>query len=241
MYRLILLLTVFNSYSQNSIMVPKSGTIIFRRDQIIFDNQSFEQSTKELSKKMIVTMKNDCNLSDESFNEIEYFKSANLYQDFFGNSFETYKFYNTFKGEKIEYWYSIDDEIQNDTIVFQIDNLPLQFESHHRNSEFLYPIVRILNINEFRDENKDIEGYPCFKVEFTYSEKYSEDDWKCFRNNLTQRMELWVTEKIKANFHPVLNSAEILEKYYPLEIIEYTDELKGVQVVYKVEKISLSN
>ena len=51
--------------------------------------------------------------------------------------------------------------------------------------------------------------------------------------------ELWVTEEIKCNYHPVINDIEILEKYYPLEIIEYSNDIKGVLTSYKIETLEL--
>ena len=54
----------------------------------------------------------------------------------------------------------------------------------------------------------------------------------------TSTRELWVTESIKSLYHPVINDFQILEKYYPLLIIQYSDEIKGFQTEYKLEKLT---
>jgi hypothetical protein len=38
---------------------------------------------------------------------------------------------------------------------------------------------------------------------------------------------MWVSNKIKSEFQPVVNDKIILDKYYPLEIIETTDMFNG--------------
>lgn len=249
MYRFILLLFILNSYSQDRAMVPTSGTIVFRKDRIVTDSIAYERSTKELSKKMIESMKNEFEkkasgetdeIKKEQFSQgLEYAEKTNLYLEFYGDDFGIYRFYTTFKGDKIEYCYSIDNEIQNDTVVYDTKYLPIKFESHEWGGEFLYPIVEIIDIKEFRNDKKEIESYSCFKVELTYKEHFAETDWENFRNDLIQRKELWVTEKIKASMHPVLHAGEILEKYYPLEIIEYEDEVEGYKTLYKLEKFDV--
>jgi hypothetical protein len=63
-----------------------------------------------------------------------------------------------------------------------------------------------------------------------------------FVANVTSNIrELWVTQEIKCNYHPVINEEEILNKYYPLEIIEYSDEIKGQKTTYKIESLDINS
>ena len=96
----------------------------------------------------------------------------------------------------------------------------------------------IIKLIEHKNETKLINGYACFKVVYSYKEPASEFDF--FENVITNTRELWVTEGIKCNYHPLINESEILEKYYPLEIIEYSDDLKGFRTTYKVATIKIN-
>ncbi len=59
---------------------------------------------------------------------------------------------------------------------------------------------------EYKDAIKYIAGYKCFKVTLFNA------------INPYYGMEMYVTEDIKLNYHPVMNCKETLNKYFPLYI-----------------------
>lgn len=75
-----------------------------------------------------------------------------------------------------------------------------------------------LNIVEFIEEKsvtKNINGFDCFRVIYKIEDTF---------DNLTDRIELimYVTEEIASKYHPVVHIPQILDKYYPLDIIYKT-------------------
>lgn len=56
---------------------------------------------------------------------------------------------------------------------------------------------------------RNISGYDCFKVILKNSEKPE------------HILELYVTEKIKLNYHPIINCESIFKNYFPLYIKEF--------------------
>ncbi|WP_316768477.1 hypothetical protein [Pedobacter frigiditerrae] len=50
---------------------------------------------------------------------------------------------------------------------------------------------------------------------------------------------LWVTDQLKSPFHFAVKANEILSKYYPLEIIERVDKIKGLETTYILTAINL--
>lgn len=88
---------------------------------------------------------------------------------------------------------------------------------------------------EYRDQTKVILGYKCFKVLLK----------KKFQNNsrsVIYDFEMYVTEDIDLNYNPANRNKDILEKYYPLEIIKKPrQEVMGEVTVWKVKHIDLNN
>jgi hypothetical protein len=98
----------------------------------------------------------------------------------------------------------------------------------------------IIEIKEIRDQRKIINDYECFKVIYSFRVGDKNKD-NYFINNIlmpTSR-EMWVTERIKYNYHPIISESQILEKYYPLEIIEKNDRIKGLLTTYKLITLNL--
>jgi hypothetical protein len=62
---------------------------------------------------------------------------------------------------------------------------------------------------EFRAIKKTISGYSCFKVVLNHMV------------NTDYLIELYVTEDIKLNYHPIINCKEVINDYFPLYIKEY--------------------
>lgn len=77
----------------------------------------------------------------------------------------------------------------------------------------LSSILKSYDLIEYRNDTKMILGYTCFKIVLKK---------KNVRNpHLTVfDIEMYVTEDIKLNYNPVSRYEDILNKYYPLEIIK---------------------
>lgn len=101
--------------------------------------------------------------------------------------------------------------------------------------------IRLLSIPddfeivEYKNITKLILGYQCFKVLVK----------KKFKNNshLTiYDMEMYVTEDINLKFSPICSYKEIINKYYPLEIIRKPREQVMAEVtIWKIKEIQLTD
>lgn len=87
---------------------------------------------------------------------------------------------------------------------FSTFNFTLRKEQIHKANICNYILEK-----EYRDIKKIISGYTCFKVILKNPKK----------PNYT--LELYVTEDIKLNYHPVINCNFIIDDYFPLYIKEY--------------------
>lgn len=109
------------------------------------------------------------------------------------------------------------------------------------------------DIEEFKNERKKIKGFDCYKVivktKFTYDKTI----------NTIFTYKLFVSEKIKLKYHPVLHFKEFTKDFYPLDIkrkgefifnqdslTKYQKLLKrtweeqiGKEIHYKLVKITL--
>ncbi|MEZ4968952.1 MAG: hypothetical protein R2814_04690 [Flavobacteriaceae bacterium] len=82
---------------------------------------------------------------------------------------------------------------------------PLRFEIYETEENGLKPFDNYKIIKENRADTKIIAGRECFQVIVDIiSNGYS--------------MELYVTESIELNYHPIMNFKEILDKYFPLYV-----------------------
>ncbi|BFO66023.1 hypothetical protein [Chryseobacterium sp. KCF3-3] len=98
----------------------------------------------------------------------------------------------------------------------------------------------ILKIDEDRNNRKTINGYDCFKVTYQYQEnkESSDEDYLAFAGDIIYQREMWVTEKIRSLYHPVVFDKSILEKYYPLSILETQNSIKGFERRFKLDTIT---
>ncbi|MBC8753924.1 hypothetical protein H2O64_04530 [Kordia sp. YSTF-M3] len=90
-------------------------------------------------------------------------------------------------------------------------------------------------IIENRNKTKNIEGFHCFQVNLRR---------KTINNSHlpVYDFEMYVTEEIKLNYNPVWNYKDILEKYYPLEIIKKSREAIMTEITtWKIKSIDLKN
>ncbi|WP_298307764.1 hypothetical protein [Flavobacterium sp.] len=247
----------YNLYSQSKAIVPTKGTIAFEKSEKITDSLLYKKSISELNIKMKDALKKTVlkereemgELADSTLiDEIINMEGIISFEDFLFQKKDKLTFNHEYNNKEISYYVTIDEKILNSFKTINITNIKETIDKKNSSqiatedfgdSPFLYSKIEILNISEFPKLIRKIEGYNCFKVILTYKSNENKSDFDFFINDYKQYKELWVTKEIKTPFHPVVKEKELLEKYYPLEIIEYSDEIKGMKTIYTLKKLSL--
>jgi hypothetical protein len=245
-YLLITLVFTQIVFSQK-VIVPKNGTIAFNKKEKVLDRDLYIKSFKKLLPKMNDAMEKQIYL--EQLSQGKKVDTTLLKSNIamFSQSFEmllpmiidepkqNINFYNEFKGDTIICYNTTNGSIYNTKRINQTTGIVINEMGENVELEN----DNIITITEFRKEQKLINNYNCFKVVYTYTQKGSDSDFDLFFTIQTYTREIWVTETIKCNFHPIINNNEILSKYYPLEILEYSKEIEGFETIYKCSSISL--
>lgn len=264
-YLAFTLLLVLSVLGQNKEVTPKKGIISFKKTEIITDSLIYKKSKRDLVIEMFKF--NAKNLSDDA----DSIAVNNMIQeiadnfDMFDEPLEkinkSIKSVNMiFYSDSIDYYWTEDNNLIGFHNIINIKDFPepqakfktsvqkfIQQEYNvygdRKEYNFYFSNNQILEIKEFREEIKTIKGYICFRVIYTYLENGLDtgDDFTNFMKKYPNTRELWVTDRIKTLFHPVITDKEILQKYYPLEIKEYLETAKGIEMYYELENISLSN
>ncbi len=232
-------------FSQNKTIVPKSGTIVFIKEEKVLDKDLYLKSYKELMPKIKKAMEQQIYLerltdgkkTDTIQLKKETEKSAQNFEMMLPfiieEGTEVIKFHHEFNGDTIKKYNTINGEYRNEKTINQISGIITnEFNEHVEIKE-----DEIIKLTEFKIETKLINGFNCYKVVCIYNES-QKDDFDFLSNITTNIRELWVTEEINCKYHPVINEKEILEKYYPLEIREYSNEIKGFETNYKLDLIT---
>ena len=233
-------------FSQNKTIVPKSGSIVFIKEEKVLDKDLYLKSYKELMPKMkeaiakevlyerLIDGKKTDTIQLKEVAE-KFAKNFELMLQFIvEQEKEEIKFHHEFNGDTINKYFSKNGEIYKETTLNKITGIETnEFNEYVENEE-----DEIIKLTEFKNETKLINGFNCYKVIYNYKEQ-KVSDFDFLSEVTTNIRELWVTEKIKCNFHPVINEKEILDKYYPLEILEYSEEIKGFETNYKLDLITI--
>ena len=95
-----------------------------------------------------------------------------------------------------------------------------------------WPELNLLKVHENRSIIKIINDYKCFEVFVVYATGDINIDLQDI-NYWT----LYVTEQIKQPYHPIVRFKSILDKYYPLEIIQEEEQAKGFTTYYSVREL----
>ena len=108
------------------------------------------------------------------------------------------------------------------------------YKHFHRIYDYEFEEAENLLIKEFRNQTKMIQELECFKVIVSYTkilEGFMDNEFPEF-NSLLQnqeiQMEMWVTERIKTPYHPIVKNRDITEKFYPLEIVLKNSNSQGM-------------
>lgn len=91
----------------------------------------------------------------------------------------------------------------------------------------------------FKDSIKKIYGYDCFKVLIREKENrtFNGINFQYLFPDSYLYTEMYVTDKIKSIYNPIVSDKRILRKYYPLQVIRYSDLFKGYRQVLRVVEI----
>lgn len=231
-------------FSQDKAIVPTTGTIVFVKEENIFDKGLYIRSLKELMPQMKAKMKEEIFIERLTDGKKTDTISLNSEVEKMAQNFEMMlpyiieepsqkiRFHHEFNQDTIKMYYSVDNEISN-LVFININTLEVKNEY---NEYVEFDKNEIIKLTEYKNETKLINGFECFKV--VYSFKTLGNGFNFTKLSLNNR-ELWITEEIRCNYHPFINEIEILEKYYPLEVSEYSNEIKGVQTTYKIETLKL--
>lgn len=115
----------------------------------------------------------------------------------------------------------------------QIDSLPTRFQP----LSYQYRDENNLNVKEYRNEKKTIQGIECFKITVTVQDNLKEEGMPEVLRNAKTEYTMFVTDKIRSPYHPIIYYKSILDNYYPLEIIESIKEIKGLHTIYELKEI----
>lgn len=266
-YHFIILFTAIVT-AQNNTIVPKNGTIVFNKQEIITDTLAYRASNKKMLKEMFlsnnISVKNKIQTKDTlQFNQAmdELLKSADLFEEMiFNEPAENKAVVMIYYKDSINYHWTNDYGVIGSENIINIKAFPepqTKFRaaiqkliennddvySERKEYDYYYSNNKIIEIKENKKETKKVNGFDCFKVIYTFIEDGLDetDEFANFMKKYPQTREIWVTNKIKSPFHPIVREKEIIEKYYPLEIKQYSKEFKGIEENYTITTFSLSN
>ena len=229
---------------------PIKGEIIFSEVSQITDKILYEKSLKTFQKNFKESLENS--LSKDSDNKDENMEemidlSTDMTKELFSNE-NNNAYHHKFDYAKIIAYKTSNGKIMGDyEIINTNENIvsslaKIDSSTVYQQNPYLYSNNIILKLAENKKERKNIQGYDCYKVKYLYKENIDkDDDYFQFAGNVIYTREMWVTDKIKSLYHPIVFDKIILEKYYPLEIVETQNDIKGFERRYSLETITLSN
>lgn len=253
--------------SQSKVISPKKGKITFLKKEVIIDKEKYKESLKtfipELMQHSIKSVVKERELNGEMVDSTNLTALSGMFMDesmteLFMNDFlnndddKLLKYHHIYKKDKIyEYVTSFDYPIK-DYYKFIDTKTALEKNVSHDSITIIkpeepynYSYDEIIKLEEFKNETKEINGFKCFKVLLEYKsgenadEGLDDQDYISFVNSKKQTKELWVTENIQSVYHPVLKYKSILEKYYPLEISEFSEAMNGLKTMYVIDEFDL--
>lgn len=241
-YSIILLLIPIFLFSQNKIIVPQKGTVVFSSKTIITNHSLYMSSIEDLMKDVEKAVNLE-QITDGKQNDSILLETAlTIIEDNFGNYFDALdetndnlQFHHQFKGIKILSYKTLNNTVLGDSVTI---NSKTGLTNRNPNNLY-YSDNEIVNVKEFRNKTKKINGFECFKVVYSFIED-SGSDLSIFMPSYLNHREIWVTEKLKCSFHPVINDRIILEKYYPLEILQYSEAIKGCEIKYSLVSFQIN-
>ncbi|WP_296151641.1 hypothetical protein [uncultured Flavobacterium sp.] len=226
-------------FSQNRTIVPLLGTIVFNSKEIITNEKLYAISLKEFKKGMMEGIEEEVILerltSGIKTDSVQLKEAMEMAEENLSILFEI--------KNNMQYRHELKDNIINSIQSFNgevLENNIIDTKTGMKDNIEYYSLNKVVDLREFKNERKKINGYDCFKITYSYREE-SISGLNDFLSGYINHRELWVTEKIKCAFHPVINDRLILEKYYPLEITEHSDAIKGCETKYSLVNINIKH
>ena|SRR5690606_532343 len=239
--------------------VPKKGTISFITQTNIYNQEEYDTSIAEFRDSFIQNLKENIKreykekglaVNEESLNSLIEMQSQLFEPLFIEQVYSTNKSYNyKFQDSLIISYEEIDNKISGDYTIIYRESSQYNMLSKIDSTTFYlekqsYPYRsenEIVNFMEEKTNRKTIGGYDCFKVILKVKEEMTEMDiefQQIFQGSF-KILEMYVTEDIKCSYHPIIKFSNVLEKYYPLEIIETDNLVKGINVNYQLIEMKL--
>jgi hypothetical protein len=240
----IFFLIITSSFGQQKTIIPTKGIVVFNCTEEIYDSKLYKDSKKDFLKSMFQSVAPTVKREREELGiDVDSIQLKSVVE--LASQIDTD---GLFSKKDIKYYIEYRDSlVTKKEIKNGVDQYPVVINSETRKfkndyAEGIYDAagIKILNLEVNKNDTKIIFGYKCFKIIYSFVEFDVDDkEYNEFISNFATKREMWVTDKIKSNFHPIINDLETLEKYYPLEIMEFSDMAKGVKTIYTIEKFSL--
>lgn len=229
--------------------------IIFKKSTIS-DKDILNQTIKDFNEKFIVALKNsiteEINEPNQDIDVEEMNQKIDSLKPFFEmmssdlfiseNELLHYKFQDSL----IVSYVTVNDKIRGDYRIINTNKNTFHYlakidstTTYYNNTPYKLRSEKGLTIKEFRNEKKIIHGIECFKIVVIAQDDLDDEEMPDFLRNLTTEYTMYVTDRIKCSFHPVVWYKMILDKYYPLELIESNEFSKGSVTKYELEKLFL--
>ena len=236
-YILTIFLISLITSAQNKPFTPTKGKFVFSEQTIMEDASTYCKSVKALVSDAGKTAEKEGTTVDTvQLNQI----AAVIEKDHL--SPKNQKHFD-FKDGIIVSYQTFEEKIRGDYKLIDVKNATTSMLAkkdsttiYLKDRPYQYSENEVVSLKEFKNETRTIQGYKCYRVVATIKEKGSSSE--LLNNSLTYK-DLWVTDVIKCLYHPVIYEKAILQKYYPLEIKEYSDLLKGVVTLYVLDTITL--
>lgn len=253
--------------SQSKVISPKNGKIIFLKKEVIIDKEKYKESLKTFIPKLmqhsIKSVVKERELNGEKVDSTNLDTLSGMFMDesmtelfmtdFLNNDDgKLLKYHHIHKKDKIYEYVTSFDYPTKDYYKFIDTKTGLEKNVSHDSitvvkpeEPYNYSYDKIIKLEEFKNEIREINGFKCFKVLLEYKsgenadEGLDDQDYISFVNSTKQTKELWVTENIQSLYHPVLKYKSILEKYYPLEISEFSEAMNGIKTMYVIDEFDL--
>jgi len=248
---LALFLGCKTTQTATKVIRPQQGTIIFERQTVFTDKTKYTNSVNAFCETFDDELKKwvlENEEVDEAILELhpEFFKNT-LKQMFFNSRFSTEKwqYIHKFQDSLIVSFKKTANKVIGDYWVINRNKNIFHYlakkdstTTYYQNRPYPYREAKEFSLKEFRNDVKTINGFPCFKVVVTVQEDAGEDAPDAL-NKLTTVYTMYVTEHIQCAYHPVIRYRSVMEKYYPLEIIEKDVPIEGVEIRYDLAPINL--
>ncbi len=246
----VLLIGLGSKAQTNKPFALTKGEIAFREVSKITDRMLLEETLKiskekfkeSLTKSLLKDVSNKIN--DKEIEEIVE-QTAGMMDMMMFSEDSIKVFHQNFRGSEILFFKTVKGNAYAGYEIIDIKTKTIaglsamNSQTKFNERPFSYSNNSILRISENKKLRKQIKGFDCFRVIYEYKEKSNDEDYMIFAGNIIYKREMWVTDKIKSLFHPIIFEKSILEKYYPLDILETQSDIKGYEKKYVLEKFDL--